>query len=153
MKHSLLIVFIFLVRIDLYGQLLYSVREDTELNKEYLFDLKTDTAYYKLSIRQTGIFQNIIKVTFSYFEQNYKTNKLDSVKGELSCSRIDDIVLVNSNGYEYNPKTCSFRSKGFEYIVEFVENGTDYEAIKFCIFDEKSKNIKRQIKIPRTKNL
>jgi len=153
MRYCLWIVFVFLLQTELYAQLLHVVREDNELNKEYLFDLKTDTVYYKLSIKQTSIFKNTINATFTYFEQNYKTNKLDSIKGELICSRIEDLLLVSSDGFEYNPKNCSFSSKGFEYIIEFVEKETDYEAVSFCILDEKSKEIKTEIKIPRTKNL
>jgi len=149
---SLIIILFFVVFVSKLsvGQETYLIREDSELNKEFLFEFQKDSIFYCLSFVQTEIvYSNKILANFEFIEKNLKTSRSDTIIGKVSCLRIDDILESDSLGYVYNPKSCLCTSNGIEYLIEFEETETDYKTAHFVIFEIAERKITKKVDLLR----
>jgi len=150
MKKPYVIAILCFIANTSFGQLRNETREENEIGKKFHFENATDSVHYFLDFVFDGFLGNdAIKTTFTFWTINKSTNKSDTLEFTMLCGWIDDIVIGDSTGYEYNPKTCSQYRSGKEYIFEPRENRVDYSSVRMNIFDPEKRETELDLLLMR----
>lgn len=150
MKKLYVIAFLSFIANTSFGQFRNEIREENEIGKKFHFENATDSVHYFLDFVFDGFLgHDAIKTTITFWTINESTNKSDTLEFTMLCRWIDDIVIGDSAGYEYNPKTCSQYRNGKEYIFEPRENRVDYPSVRMNIFDPEKRETELDLLLMR----
>lgn len=107
MKQLLNLILLFSLSTVAAGQLHTEIREEKEIGKEFHFENSADGVLHSLDFTFTGfVGTDLIKAKFDYITEDLRAGFSDTLSFDLFCSRVADIVDIDSTGYQYNAKVC-----------------------------------------------